>query len=662
MEMQMIAVTNIKQEAQTMCVGVANETSGSVKFGRSVRFQSIAGKIMATCLVVSLGIASSASTQQSVTETKAQTNEEQDAILDTIAQINHINWVVNVIKTYNNALVLEEEYEKISYGNLNLSRIPDEDTLIRITKTLETLHSLRKDEREMKHWLEDFRNSRGRKVKSYWLKASKETINALSTQASECQLAFEHGKAAGMAAVAQTVFNMAFHAVSLYFDYDNFVYELDKSIKDRRFDFDAAKLDLLHQQNKELLQDQWRFINRYHLDDRLRVSDNDIKRLIDCLKDDDHLRIYKRIMVMRERFSLFPEYWYYLSCVAMETGHFKDGITACDTFFKINREIFRDDPMAGIVAYNKAFMLPKTEANKQEIHKCLELAKKSNSLRGDWQLDYLVAIMYKGVFNEQAKAEEMLETAIALLEQKSRDHARYGSKADVTLKEGLRNCRNALHELRGEPMECDDFDEADELASKLRDGVRLTIKKGRDALISGAGYSPHRIVFELPDDAFDIESSNFMLDIEPNSNYSYLGRMIFSEWERTAVSEREKYTALLFSFYGNIEALSSTKLVLLHDHPTKSFKVVFNTADKVFDNEVLRRGENEFCKAWGNANPIRSRFSSGDGVFTKYASHIFVLTEIEVGTKRYPRQINASDITDTIRRSIKDVYGFDLNL
>ena len=56
--------------------------------------------------------------------------EAEDAALDTIAQINHINWVVNTIKTYNNAIVLEEEYDKISPGRLNLNRIPDQDQII----------------------------------------------------------------------------------------------------------------------------------------------------------------------------------------------------------------------------------------------------------------------------------------------------------------------------------------------------------------------------------------------------------------------------------------------------------------------------------------------------------------------------------------------------
>ena len=385
----------------------------------------------------------------------AASDGDKEAILDTIAQINHINWVVNVIKTYDNALVLEEEYEKISPGNLNLNRIPDEDTLKRITKTLDTLYTLRKDDRNMRYWRRNFNESRTRKLETYKLKASKQAVDTLTAQAKACCSLWDWAMnpGGGLIAVAQTAWNMSHYSVSLYNDYNNFVYELDKTAAEKEFAFDTTKMDILHQQNKDLLQDQWRLIRRYHLDDRLRVSDVDIKMLLAALKDDSHSRIYNRLVPMNERFSQFPEYWYYLSCVALETGHFEKGIEACDTFFKVNRGIFRDDPLVGTVALNKAFMLAKIDANKPELRHCLEIAWKSNALRGDWQISYLAAMMYKGVFNEQDKAEMMLEHAVSLIESAIRECQQYNSKAGVTLEEGLLNCRNALHQLRGEPLE-----------------------------------------------------------------------------------------------------------------------------------------------------------------------------------------------------------------
>lgn len=407
-------------------------------------------KFLTVCLAAIL-----ATVHVQAQDVAASGGDKEAAILDTIAQINHINWVVNVIKTYNNALVLEEEYEKISPGNLNFNRIPDEETLNRITKMLDTLYTLRKDDRNMRHWRRNFYESRARKLETYKLKASKQAVDTLTAQAKACCSLWDWGTNPGgsLIAIAQTAWNMSHYSVRLYNDYDNFVYELDKTAAEQEFAFDTAKMDLLHQQNKGLLQDQWRLIRRYRLDDHLRVSDVDIKMLLAALKDDSHSRIYNRLVPMSERFCQFPEYWYYLSCAALETGHFAKGIEACDVFFKVNRGIFRDDPMVGTIALNKAFMLPKTDANKPELRRCLEIAWKNNVLRGDWQISYLAAIMYKGCFNDKDKAEMVLEHAVSLIESAIRDRQQYSSKVGVTLEEGLLNCRNALHQLRGEPLE-----------------------------------------------------------------------------------------------------------------------------------------------------------------------------------------------------------------
>ena len=282
---------------------------------------------------------------------------DKEAILDTIAQINHINWVVNVIKTYNNAMILEEEYEKISYGNLDLNRIPDEETLDRITKTLDTLHSLRKDEREMKHWSDKFKDDRMRKMREYDLNTAKR-VCGLFRKGIFGLMTGEIGM------VLQTAFDIGHGALSLQYDYDDFVHGFDQAMQDRIFAFDSQKLDLLHKQNKELLDDQWRLVRKYRLNDKTtRVTDTDIKALLTILKDGNASRIYTRLAPMKGRYSLFPEYWYYLSCAAMEAGHFKEGREACDTFFKVNRSIFRNDPMASTVALNKALMLEKSTDN-----------------------------------------------------------------------------------------------------------------------------------------------------------------------------------------------------------------------------------------------------------------------------------------------------------
>lgn len=345
-------------------------------------------------------------------------DDDREAILDTIAQINHINWVVNVIKTYNNAMILEEEYEKISYGNLDLNRIPDEETLSRITKTLDTLHSLRKDEREMKHWRDKFKDDRMRKMREYDLNTAKRVWGLFR----EGIFGFMTGD---IGIVLQTAFDVGHGALSLQYDYDDFVHGLDQEVQDRIFAFDSQKLDLIHRQNKELIDDQWRLVRKYRLNDKTtRVTDTDIKELLKILKDGNAARIYTRLAPMKGRYSLFPEYWYYLSCAAMETGHFKEGREACDSFFKVNRGIFRNDPMASTVALNKALMLEKDTNNLPELRRCLEIAWTNNLNRSEWSQDFIVASLYDGALHDNVKAVKILEHAIVGLESEMSERRR----------------------------------------------------------------------------------------------------------------------------------------------------------------------------------------------------------------------------------------------
>ena len=85
-------------------------------------FWSLLGK---TCgvvfMVLALCVSGAAFAETTATDTSQ--GKEQDAILDAVAQINHINWVVNTIKTYKNPIVLEIESQKVSPGNLYLDRI-----------------------------------------------------------------------------------------------------------------------------------------------------------------------------------------------------------------------------------------------------------------------------------------------------------------------------------------------------------------------------------------------------------------------------------------------------------------------------------------------------------------------------------------------------------
>ena len=187
-----------------------------------------------------------------------------DAALDTIAQINHINWVVNTIKTYNNALVLEEAYDKISPGRLNLNRIPDQETMQRIINMLDQLHALRMKERDLKKWKDDFESRRRERIRNFYIEHGKQATDNVAKALSAGGITSKIG---GTALAASR------DAISGYVAYSKMIKDIEKEADDHLFELDTEKLNDLHAQNKALLQDQWNMIRKYNFDDSLRVSD-----------------------------------------------------------------------------------------------------------------------------------------------------------------------------------------------------------------------------------------------------------------------------------------------------------------------------------------------------------------------------------------------------
>ncbi len=336
-----------------------------------------------------------------------------DAVLDTIAQINHMNWVVTKINHYNNAIVLEEEYKKISPGMLNLNRIPDKETLDKIVALLDELHDMRKDEREMKYWRDHFDAERRQRELEYW----NSRMGTIKSLPEEIDKVIEGDGAANPAIVAAKVAKeVATTAFDEYTAYQSFANKLEAEADKKLFEFETKKLDAVHKRNKEMLQDQWNLIRKYKLDDSLRVAESDLLALIEILKDPDPTHIYPRIEPMKSRFPFFPVYWFYLSSAALEANEYAVGLNACDTFFKVNRGLFRDDPMAGIVALNKAIMMEKSDTSKEEVRRCLDEYRTKTACNPDWRRDYVCASLYSAILGDKKAAVHVLNRSIALLE------------------------------------------------------------------------------------------------------------------------------------------------------------------------------------------------------------------------------------------------------
>ena len=74
--------------------------------------------------------------------------EEKKAAMTALFAINHINWVVTKIKTYNDPAVLEEEYKGLTADALNLRVIKDPELIDLICRMLDVIVEMRIEEKE----------------------------------------------------------------------------------------------------------------------------------------------------------------------------------------------------------------------------------------------------------------------------------------------------------------------------------------------------------------------------------------------------------------------------------------------------------------------------------------------------------------------------------
>ena len=254
--------------------------------------------------------------------------QDSEAALDTIAIINEINYVVEVVRTYHNVVALEEEYERISADNLNLNCIRDEETLQLVRDILNTLNSMRMNDRERK-WC--------RHLLTRDLQGAK--LEGMAKMANDMTASVVNGSGGILARLGQIFSTAVVSGVAVAADYKKAQHAFRSKFEDKEFELDTQKLDELHKMNDTLFVRLWNLINKYHLDDRLRVTGKEVQALAKCLKGSNRTNVFKQLKPMQGKFEVYPSYWYYRAAMAMAAGDNEDALSSCEHFGKINRDL-----------------------------------------------------------------------------------------------------------------------------------------------------------------------------------------------------------------------------------------------------------------------------------------------------------------------------------
>ena len=373
---------------------------------------------------------------------KKAESDKKDAMAALFA-INHINWVVTKIKTYNAPAVLEEEYQGLTADALDLRVIKDPELIALIRRILDTIVELRIDEKE-REMLKD-------ELDQGMSDALVEAVSGISvTGFNPLQMAVSAVTSAATAGM----------------NYRKIKRKLQAQFKKQEWSLDKAKMRYLNDLNKDILSSFWSIVQKYpDLPDKFRVAEQDIQMLVDHLKDEDAAKRHDFLVALKGRFSAFRPYWYHRAAAAYEVAcnidktiedkkksgwkdttadegerliqqgkdAWRDAMESIGMYLGWQQEcgnILRRDPTVVKAAILKASVLShygslnvgdpeKIEVNNEEYKAIIKLVE-DNSSPSDWQSRYVCAVLAIQELADPLLAERVIAPAIAELDWQRR--------------------------------------------------------------------------------------------------------------------------------------------------------------------------------------------------------------------------------------------------
>lgn len=329
----------------------------------------------------------------------------------TIQFMNYMNYVVNVLSSYRNVFVLEEEYKNLSDNRLNLDRV-DSDVLEAIKTMLDTIYSMRANDKEREWFMGKLNQDRQRRQHDILVGIMKNTTGLAVDAASQNWNAVVTG-------IAGTVGNA-------YSDWANLQQTLERENNEIQFTYDRKKEDQLHEQNKKQLDVQFVLMNKYNIGDQYRFTRDNAKSLVEAVKASNPKRVYTRLRSMKENLpscDQFPMFWKHYAWFSLAAGHPDEALDACDHFDVVNQHsIFRCDPMAAQVAMTRvSAMIALGKVDVNAVHRALKTIEAYNYDGTDVDMAYFCASTYYSLLGDTESALKTLDALKDVLEERARD-------------------------------------------------------------------------------------------------------------------------------------------------------------------------------------------------------------------------------------------------
>lgn len=218
---------------------------------------------------------------------KEDIDEMDQSVLRAVYALNMCTVSVSQIIDYNDVYILEQEYDAI-LNNLNLEKMPKADALKNIlvellnTITFFRIQEIRKSEIEKKY--------QQRMKNAIW--SAIPNLNVIV--------------AGGPAAIAYSL------ASQVGIGYMNYRKEKNNALNEKEKEALELRITAIEQFNalrRELFTTAWELAEEYNFDDRLRLTERQIKQYNEILMDQDELRKYVRLEAIQSKFEAFPPFW-----------------------------------------------------------------------------------------------------------------------------------------------------------------------------------------------------------------------------------------------------------------------------------------------------------------------------------------------------------------
>ncbi len=392
-------------------------------------------RIVALCVsVFCLGLSAETNNVKSLFRdaSKATSTTNLDRGIDTLLFLNHINYVVATLASYQNALVLEQEYKTINPNNIDMNRIPNEDIRDHIGMLLDAIYAMRNTEKTFEREKSKLERDRTNKKRDIWMNFAKNALLSGSEGATQGTNPASMVIGAGKAVLGE--------AISAYAEFEKAKREIQDKGQNAAFAYADQKEDAMHQTYKKLLSLQYKFgaakdvkertesssetDDGFTIPDKFRLSGENAKNLVNALKNDDLDNVYKELKNYKRHvaYTFFPTFWYYYAVIAYKTDHLEDALVACQHFNEINRGLFRSDPMAATVAMTEiCISVEQKRVEMPRVRALLEVIMKNDRECNNSDWEYFCALIYSQVLNDQSMACEILAAMIARLERQNKN-------------------------------------------------------------------------------------------------------------------------------------------------------------------------------------------------------------------------------------------------